>query len=136
RGWARRSTGCAASRPRDETSTEESMTTRRRVIGALAGGACLVAAGARVQAQAQGKPLRLGYSMAKTGFLAMATPSQQNTYQLWLEQVNARGGMDVAGTKRPVEFVVYDDQSRPEQAVRIYEKLITDDKVDLLLAPW
>ena len=32
--------------------------------------------------------------------------------------------------------MTYDDQSKPEQAVRIYEKLITDDKVDLLLAPW
>ena len=44
--------------------------------------------------------------------------------------------MDVGGIKRKVEFVTYDDQSKPEQAVRIYEKLITDDKVDLLLAPW
>ena len=44
--------------------------------------------------------------------------------------------MNVGGTKRQVEFVIYDDQSKPEQAVRIYEKLITDDKVDLLLAPW
>jgi branched-chain amino acid transport system substrate-binding protein len=81
-------------------------------------------------------PLRLGFSMARTGMLANATPSQMNTYELWREQVNARGGMDVGGIKRKVEFVVYDDQSKPEQAVRIYEKLITDDKVDLLLAPW
>ncbi|WP_177142690.1 amino acid ABC transporter substrate-binding protein [Variovorax sp. YR216] len=82
------------------------------------------------------KPIRIGYSMARTGMLANATPSQNNTYELWKEQVNARGGMDVGGTKRKVEFVTYDDQSKPEQAVRIYEKLITDDKVDLLLAPW
>lgn len=83
-----------------------------------------------------GNPLRIGFSMARTGMLANATPSQMNTYELWKEQVNARGGMNVAGVKRKVEFVVYDDQSKPEQAVRIYEKLITDDKVDLLLAPW
>ena len=82
------------------------------------------------------KPLRIGFSMARTGMLAMATPSQMNTYELWREQVNARGGMDVGGVRRKVEFVTYDDQSKPEQAVRIYEKLITDDKVDLLLAPW
>jgi branched-chain amino acid transport system substrate-binding protein len=68
--------------------------------------------------------------------LANATPSQMNTYELWRDQVNAGGGMDVGGVKRKVEFVVYDDQSNPQQAVRIYEKLITDDKVDLLLAPW
>jgi branched-chain amino acid transport system substrate-binding protein len=50
--------------------------------------------------------------------------------------VNAKGGLDVAGTKRMVEFVSYDDQSDPGQAVKIYEKLITQDKVDLLLGPW
>jgi branched-chain amino acid transport system substrate-binding protein len=44
--------------------------------------------------------------------------------------------MNVGGTRRKVEFVIFDDQSKPDQAVRIYEKLITDDKVDLLLAPW
>jgi branched-chain amino acid transport system substrate-binding protein len=74
--------------------------------------------------------------MARTGIMAVATPPQQTTYDLWREQVNAAGGLDVGGKKRQVEFVSYDDQSNPGQAVRIYEKLITDDKVDLLLAPW
>jgi branched-chain amino acid transport system substrate-binding protein len=75
--------------------------------------------------------------MAQTGMLAQATPSQLNTYNLWKDTVNARGGLDVGGGKRRlIEFVQYDDQSRPDQAVRIYEKLITDDKVDLLLPPW
>ena len=68
--------------------------------------------------------------------LANATPPQLDAYELWREQVNARGGLDVGGVRRRVEFVMYDDQSKPDQAVRIYEKLITDDKVDLLLAPW
>jgi branched-chain amino acid transport system substrate-binding protein len=109
---------------------------RRTVLGGLAAAALGIGAG-QALAQAQGgNPVRLGFSMARTGMLANATPSQLNTYELWREQVNARGGLDVGGTKRRVEFVTYDDQSKPEQAVRIYEKLITDDKVDLLLAPW
>ena len=107
---------------------------RRTWFGMLLATAAALAPGwAGAQAD---KPLRLGFSMARTGMLANATPSQANTYELWREQVNARGGMDVGGVKRKVEFVTYDDQSKPEQAVRIYEKLITDDKVDLLLAPW
>lgn len=109
-------------------------TNRRIVLGGIAA-ALLVTAAGTVSAQAE-KPLRIGFSMARTGMLANATQSQSNTYELWREQVNARGGMNVGGTKRKVEFVTYDDQSKPEQAVRIYEKLITDDKVDLLLAPW
>ena len=107
---------------------------RRSLVSGLLALAALGCAGS-VWAQAD-KPLRLGFSMARTGMLANATTSQMNTYELWKEQVNARGGMSVGGVKRKVEFVVYDDQSKPDQAVRIYEKLITDDKVDLLLAPW
>ena len=82
-------------------------------------------------------PVRIGFSIAKTGIFAQAAPSQLNAYELWKEQVNASGGLDIGGgEKRPIEFVVYDDQSNPTEAVRIYEKLVQDDKVDLLLAPW
>ena len=111
-----------------------SATKRRSVVAGMAAALLALASGA-ASAQAD-KLLRIGFSMARTGMLANATPSQMNTYELWREQVNARGGMNVGGTQRKVEFVSYDDQSKPEQAVRIYEKLITDDKVDLLLAPW
>jgi len=108
--------------------------TRRAVSTAIAG---VLLSSMAAGALAQGAPaVRLGFSMARTGMLANATPSQLNTYELWREQVNARGGLNVGGVMRKVEFVTYDDQSRPDQAVRIYEKLITDDKVDLLLAPW
>jgi branched-chain amino acid transport system substrate-binding protein len=81
-------------------------------------------------------PVRIGFSLPKTGIYAPAAPSQENAYDLWRDQVNAGGGLDVAGTKRPVEFVMYDDQSDPAQAAKIYEKLIVQDKVDLLLGPW
>src|SRR6516164_5550208 len=93
---------------------------RRQVVSGLAALALMASAPA-VFAQAD-KPVRIGYSMSRTGMLASATPSQSNTYELWKEQVNARGGLDVGGQKRKVEFVTYDDQSKPEQAVRIYEK--------------
>ena len=55
---------------------------------------------------------------------------------MWADQLAARGGLTVAGTKRPVQFVVYDDQSDFGKEPAVYEKLITHDKVDLLLAPW
>lgn len=81
-------------------------------------------------------PVRIGYSMSLTGLFAEAAPSQVTAYELWRDQVNAAGGLDVGGQKRMVEFVSYDDQSNPGNAVKIYEKLITEDKVDLLAAPW
>ncbi len=81
-------------------------------------------------------PIKIGYALAKTGLFAAAAKSQIDAYELWREQVNAKGGLDVAGTRRMIEFVSYDDQSNPANTVKDYEKLITDDKVELLLAPW
>ncbi len=104
----------------------------KRLIAAAAGLAALAAATATYAAD----PIRIGFSISKTGLFAQAATSQLQTYELWREQVNARGGLDVAGTKRNIEFVFYDDQSNSAKAVQIYEKLITDDKVELLLAPW
>lgn len=110
------------------------MTTRRFFIKAAM--ACSIMIGLNTPAFAQEPPVRIGYSMSKTGPFAVAAQEQLAVYQMWKDEVNARGGMDVAGKKRLVEFVEYDNQSKPEQSVRIYEKLITNDKVDLLLAPW
>ncbi|MGI9333833.1 MAG: amino acid ABC transporter substrate-binding protein [Gammaproteobacteria bacterium] len=81
-------------------------------------------------------PVKIGYSIAKTGLFSQAAPSQITAYELWAEQVNAAGGLDIAGVRRPVELIWYDDESNPANCAQIYEKLITDDRVDLLLAPW
>lgn len=105
--------------------------TRRLLFTALLGFALLAAADSRAET-----PVKIGFSIAKTGLFAAGTGSQWDTYQFWKDEVNARGGLNVKGIKRPVEFVWYDDQSDPGKAVQIYEKLITSDKVDLLLAPW
>lgn len=82
--------------------------------------------------------LRIGFSMALTGIYAPAAESQMNPYNLWREEVNQRGGLLIKDLKKklPVEFVYYDDKSQPDVAVRVYEKLITQDKVDLVLTPW
>jgi branched-chain amino acid transport system substrate-binding protein len=112
------------------------MVKKRSLISTFAASAVGLVA-TMLSAPAQEPPIRIGFSMAQTGMLAQATPSQLNTYNLWKDGVNARGGLDIGGgKKRLIEFVQYDDQSRPDQAVRIYEKLITDDKVDLVLPPW
>ena len=104
----------------------------RRLMAGLVAFACLATVGLAQAAE----PIRIGFSLAQTGLFAAAAPSQLNAYELWREQVNAAGGLNVAGEQRMVEFVIYDDRSDPAEAVRIYEKLITEDKVDLLLAPW
>lgn len=106
----------------------------KKLLTTLAASAVLALTAVAAQAA---DPVKIGFSIAKTGMFAQAVPSQLNAYELWKEQVNAAGGLDIGDSeKRPIEFVVYDDQSNPTEAVRIYEKLVNDDKVDLLLAPW
>jgi branched-chain amino acid transport system substrate-binding protein len=82
-------------------------------------------------------PVRIGYSMSRTGpWTGGAQVSQEPNYLLWAEQQNALGGLDVKGVRRPIELISSDDRSDTETVVRTYEKLMGSDKVDLVLAPW
>jgi branched-chain amino acid transport system substrate-binding protein len=104
------------------------------LIGSMLAGACAVLTSNFAAAE---DTVRIGFSMPRTGFLGVAAPVAENAYDLWRDQVNARGGLDIGGKgKRKIEFVTYDDQSEPSKAAQIYQKLIAEDKVDLLLAPY
>jgi branched-chain amino acid transport system substrate-binding protein len=53
-------------------------------------------------------------------------------YKMWVDDVNAAGGINVAGKKLPLELKVYDDTSDLGTSARLIEKLILEDKVDFL----
>jgi branched-chain amino acid transport system substrate-binding protein len=57
---------------------------------------------------------------------------QYRGLKMWVEDVNERGAL----LAHPIEIVAYDNQSDPELCARLYEKLITEDKVDLLVGPY
>jgi branched-chain amino acid transport system substrate-binding protein len=59
-------------------------------------------------------------------------------YDLWVNDVNADGGIYVKeyGKKLPVELKVYDDKSDLGTMTRLLEKLIIEEKVDFVFAPW
>ena len=84
-----------------------------------------------VQAQAPA-PIKIGASMSLTGTYAKPGSYQKEGYDICVEEVNAKGGL----LGRKIEFVVYDDQSMPATAVKLYEKLITEDKVDAVMGPY
>jgi branched-chain amino acid transport system substrate-binding protein len=88
-------------------------------------------------AQSEGPPIKIGYAISRTGpFAPGAQVTQEPNYLLWAEQVNAAGGLNVKGHKRKIELISSDDRSDVETIVRTYEKLMTVDKVDLILPPW
>jgi branched-chain amino acid transport system substrate-binding protein len=78
------------------------------------------------------KDIEVGTSVALSGKYARTGQEQLQGFQMWVEEVNARGGL--LGQK--VHLVHYDDESKPETGAKLYEKLITDDKVDLLIGPY
>jgi branched-chain amino acid transport system substrate-binding protein len=77
-------------------------------------------------------PVKVGFSMAMTGAVAQNGKQLLIALQLWRDDVNANGGL----LGRPVELVYYDDQSNPSNVPGIYTKLISVDKIDLLLGPY
>src|SRR5688572_20143057 len=82
-------------------------------------------------ATAQG-PIRIGASLSQTGTYAKLGNYQREGYQLCIKELNAKGGL----LGRKLELVVYDDQSTPATGVRLYEKLISEDKVDAVMGPY
>jgi branched-chain amino acid transport system substrate-binding protein len=86
---------------------------------------------------AQGAPVRVGYAIARSGpFASGAQVTQEPNYLLWAAQQNAAGGLDVKGSKRPIELISSDDRNDIETCLRSYQKLMGSDKVDLILPPW
>jgi branched-chain amino acid transport system substrate-binding protein len=100
---------------------------RRTVLAAAA-----LTAAAPFAAFAQGAPIRIGSTLALTGPLSATAQVHKLVGEIYIDQLNARGGL----LGRKVEWVVKDDQSKPDLARTLYEQLITADKVDLLLGPY
>lgn len=99
-----------------------------RALAAAAALACAVPALAQT--------IKIGAPLALKGGLADEGKKQQIAYDMWLQRVNAAGGIDVGGRKMKVELITYDYQTNEQRASQMAEKLITQDKVDFLTAPF
>ena len=74
-------------------------------------------------------PIKVGIGLPLTGGLAPTGKAMLLTQQMWVEQVNANGGL----LGRPIQLVYYDDQSSPATDPGIYTKMLDVDHVDVLL---
>lgn len=86
-------------------------------------------------ARAEDKPSKevlVGGAISQTGRFAEPAGRQVNAIKMWVEQVNAQGGL----LGRKINLLLLDDKSDTQTAVKLYEKLITEDKVEVLLAPY
>ncbi|MDP1748011.1 MAG: amino acid ABC transporter substrate-binding protein [Reyranella sp.] len=105
---------------------------RRRVLAGMVGATAALGAPAILRAAPSGAPVRVGGTLSLTGFLAQTAQIHKIAAEIMVEEINGRNGF----LGRPVEYVLLDDQSKPEVARSLYEKLITVDKVDLIQGPY
>jgi branched-chain amino acid transport system substrate-binding protein len=94
--------------------------------------AALAAAGLAAGPALAQQPIKVGMSMPQTGTLGAGGKAALVALRMWVEDVNAKGGM----LGRKVELIAYDDQTNPALTPAIYTKLLDVDKVDLLIAPY
>jgi branched-chain amino acid transport system substrate-binding protein len=94
----------------------------------------------RVFAQAAAPDkLRFGYAITQSGPLGPGADSTTiSAYKLWQKTVNDAGGIRLSKFNKrvPVEYVSYDDQGRPDELIKLTERLIQQDRVDMVLSPY
>ena len=114
------------------------MTKRSSMFAIIAAVAAIVASSPAAHSQAP-KSIRMGYAISLSGPGAVGAEITLLThYRLWVKEVNAAGGIMLSsiGKRVPIEVIEYDDHSNLDDAVKAVEQLITQDKVDFILAPW
>jgi branched-chain amino acid transport system substrate-binding protein len=97
------------------------------IVAAIALLLCFGMVGAVLAEQA--KPFRIGCAVSLTGRFGKDGTLVRDAYTLWMEKVNAKGGIN----GHPVEIIFYDDKSDAPTAAKLIEQLAESDKVDLML---
>jgi branched-chain amino acid transport system substrate-binding protein len=115
------------------------MDRRKFMAGGIA--AAGIASLPRPHALAQSAPdrIRVGYAISISGPLGPGAESTTiSQYKLWHKRVNDAGGITLKKFNRkvPIEMIAYDDRSQPDELIKLTERLILQDKVDLLLSPY
>jgi branched-chain amino acid transport system substrate-binding protein len=96
-------------------------------ITALAATAC--SSSASTAGKVSSGPITIGMSLPMTGPVADVSKSGLQGYQLWSSQLNAAGGL----LGHQLKLNVLDDGFDPNQTATDYTRLISQDKVNLLL---
>jgi branched-chain amino acid transport system substrate-binding protein len=105
----------------------------------LAATIAAMALGSGLHAQEAPKSIKIGYVISLSGpQSAGAMLTTVPNYRLWVDDVNKAGGLMLKkyGKRIPIEVTEIDDRSNNEDMVRLVERLMTVDKVDIVLSPW
>ncbi len=120
--------GCANDAEEGAAGTTPSGAAGSSAAGTAGGSA----SGGSGSAAPSGDPIVIGGTLGLTGAYSGPSAGYKAAYDYWLQQVNASGGL----LGRPVEMRILDDESNPTTAQQLYQTLINEDNVDLVLAPY
>src|SRR6478672_10086328 len=87
-------------------------------------------------ASAADNTITFGAAISITGKTAKEGEYTRDGYQFALDTLNAAGGIRVGDRTYRLALRYYDDESRPDRAAQLYDKLIQTDGVNLLLGPY
>ena len=79
--------------------------------------------------------VKVGINAPITGDIPKVGEGTKYAAQMWLEDINKAGGIEVGGKKYPVELVIEDNESKAESAVKANTKMITEDEVIIIVGP-
>ena len=80
--------------------------------------------------------ITFGAAISITGKTAKEGEYTRDGYQFAIDKINEMGGIKVGGKTYKVALKYYDDETKPERSAQLFEKLINEDKVNLLLGPY
>ncbi len=101
-------------------------------VTALTLAACSSGNASTTASTTAGNPITVGISLPLTGQFSADGIATEHGYQLWQSDVNANGGL----LGRPVQLKIVNDNSNPTTVTKDYTTLITQDHVDLTMAPF
>lgn len=93
----------------------------------------MVFAGAQGEQASQEGPIKLGLMFGLTGNASPIGPPQLDGAKLAIKEINEAGGVDFNGQKRSVEYIVRDDETKPDVAIRKFRELVNDEMVDAIV---
>src|SRR3989337_2330459 len=85
--------------------------------------------------QAAADTIKIGINAPLTGDIPKVGEGTKFAAEMWLEDINAAGGIEIGGKKYPVELVIEDNESKAESAVAVQTKMITQDEVLIIIGP-
>ena len=105
-----------------------------RLFGAVCAAVLLSACGEQTPSTAP-DTLKIGAIVELTGELPAIGASSRNAALMAVEEVNAAGGVTVAGKNYAIELVLEDNAAKPDQSAAAANKLITQDEVLAIIGP-